>query len=44
MLSSSARDPFHKEVYKGKAGTSKDAAVPLGYKVLREMLKCLTDL
>jgi hypothetical protein len=42
MLCLSTKYPFHMEVYMGKTGSSKDATVPLGSKVGREMLKCVT--
>jgi hypothetical protein len=44
MLSSSVGCPFHMDVYTGMIGFSKDTTVPLGSKVLREMLKCLRGL
>jgi hypothetical protein len=43
MLCSSMGYPFHMDLYKEKTGSSKDTTVPLGSKIVREMLKYVSD-
>jgi hypothetical protein len=43
MFCSFTGHPFHMNIYTGKTGTSEDAAAPIRSKVVREVLKCISD-